>query len=278
MSRENKVVLRVGEIPYANLFPIYYYLKGKCSGYKFIRGVPSELNRKLRNGHIDVSSSSSIEYLRHKEKYEIIPDSSISASGPVGSIYLFSKLPLDKLEGRTIAVSSDSDTSVVLLKIILGSFYSQKCRFVKTDNSNINKMLSSHVAALLIGDKAMKAKKIVTRYERRETSKKSPSLPFVYDLGEVWFKYTGLPFVFALWIVRKNALSEKKKLIGQLTSDLILARKYALKRLPSIAKESPHKKWLSEKELIAYWRGISYDLTEKHIEGLKLFEKYAREY
>ncbi len=270
MSRENKVVLRVGEIPYANLFPIYYYLRGKCSGYKFIRGVPSELNRKLRNRRIDVSSSSSIEYLRHKEKYEIIPDSSISSSGPVGSIYLFSKLPLDELGGKTVAVSSDSDTSVGLLKIILKKFYLQKCRFMKTDDSDIKKLLSSYSAVLLIGDKAMREKK--KSEVRRQKSE------FIYDLGELWFEHTGLPFVFALWIVRKDALVEKGELVRQLASDLILARKYALKRLPLIAKESPQKKWLSKGELVQYWKGISYDLTEKHMEGLRLFERYARKY
>ncbi|MBI4849794.1 MAG: hypothetical protein HY808_14685 [Nitrospirae bacterium] len=98
---------------------------------------------------------------------------------------------------------------------------------------------------------------------------------YIYDLGELWFKYTGLPFVFALWVVRKDAVEEKKELIKKLSNELRNAKKYAGGKFPLIAKDAPQKKWLTEKELIDYWKIISYDFTEKHLEGLRLFEKYA---
>jgi chorismate dehydratase len=288
--------LRIGRIPYANLFPIFYYLDRECdhSAYRFIKGVPSTLNKMLREGKLDISPSSSIEYLRNKNKYFILPWFSISSSGPISSILLFSKLPLEELGGKTIAASSDSETSLVLLKIILREFLSLKCRFKTIKCSSVKKVLSSFPAALLIGDEAMKeAKKAVTRYELRVTSenqtsklrtlnsKLNPSLVtrhsslHIYDLGELWTKYTGLPFVFALWIVRKEPLSQKKELIKKLSSDLINAKKYASKKFSLIAKEAPQKKWSSEEELVHYWKDISYDFTDKHMEGLKLFEKYA---
>ncbi len=109
----------------------------------------------------------------------------------------------------------------------------------------------------------------------KEAKKQSNSSLYIYDLGELWTKYTGLPFVFALWIVRKKSLSQKKELIKKLSSDLINAKKYASKKLSLIAKEAPQKKWSSEEELVHYWKSISYDFTDKHMEGLKLFEKYA---
>lgn len=283
---KNKKLL-VGKIPYANLFPTFYYLEKKCdnSDYKFINGVPSSLNKMLRDGKIDVSPSSSIEYLRHKNKYSIIPWLSISSAGPVGSIFLLSKLPLEALNKKTIAVSSHSDTSVVLLKIILKDFLSLDCRFKAIDCSSLKKTLTSFPACLLIGDQAMRAKKRVESLEFRVKSKKQDSRPqtlssklHIYDLGELWFKYTALPFVFALWTVRKKTLVEKEKLIRQLSSDLINAKKYASKNLSLIAKEAPQGKWLSEKELVNYWKSISYDFTEKHMEGLRLFEKYAKKY
>lgn len=268
MSGKERSPLRIGKIPYANLFPIYYYLEKKCnsSGYKFIEGVPSSLNRMLRNGKIDVSPSSSIEYLRHKGKYSIIPWLSISSAGPVYSIFLFSKFPLHKLGGKTIAISSESETSQVLLKIILKEFYSfpqaGRCRFVRVRSNSLKKLLHSFSACLLIGDEAMKAKKRVSEL-------------YTYDLGELWFRHTELPFVFALWIVRKEALSQKKGLIKRLSSDLIRAKKYASKNLSLIARHAPQEKWLGEEGLINYWRGISYDFTERHLEGLRLFERYA---
>ena len=99
--------------------------------------------------------------------------------------------------------------------------------------------------------------------------------PFIYDLGELWGKYTGFPFVYALWVIRRKSLSGKGELIKKLSSDLINAKKYAIKNLPLIAGAAPQKKWIGEKELVKYWKIISYDFTEKHMEGLRLFEKYA---
>lgn len=267
-------VLRIGKIPYANLFPIYYYLERKCShsssarisDYKFIEGVPSRLNKMLRDGRLDVSPSSSIEYLRHKEKYSIIPWLSISSAGPAYSIFLFSRLPLDKLGRKRIAVSSQSETSRVLLKIILKNFYSLKCRFVVVRSGSIKKLLGSFPACLLIGDDALKAYKKV----------KSSELIYTYDLGELWFRHTGLPFIFALWVVRKKALSEKEELVKKLSEDLIRAKEYVSQNLSLIARHAPQRKWLGEKGLINYWKGISHDFTESHVEGLLLFERYAK--
>ncbi len=161
-----------------------------------------------------------------------------------------------------------------------------KCRFKPINQRSVKNILSSFSAVLHIGDTAM--------IEAQKLSNSSP--PFnsplskggyrgvkgerrgilIYDLGELWDNYTGLPFVFALWIVRKKSISQKGELIKKLSIDLLNAKKYANKELPSIAKEAPHKKWYGEKELVNYWKIISYDFTKKHLEGLRLFEKYAK--
>jgi chorismate dehydratase len=252
-----KVKLNIGKIPYANLFPTFYYFENECNlnGYSFITGVPSKLNKMLREGKLDISPSSSIEYLRNKSIYRILPCFSISSSGPIGSILLFSKLPLRKLQGRTIAVSSDSETSAALLKIIFNEFLSLQCRYRPLVHSRC-KNHASFSATLLIGDEAMKEAKKQSFIKNREATsgkgkvKELPSdlrvlgtesFPYLYDLGELWFNHTGLPF-------------------------------------PFIAKQAVQKKWLSTKELIDYWERISYDFSDKHLEGLSLFEKLAMKY
>ncbi len=276
-----KEKLRIGRIPYANLFPLFYYLDKRCdcSAYRFFRGVPSVLNTMLRQGKLDISPSSSIEYLRYKKHYQVLPGLSISSSGTVRSILLFSKFPLNELGGKTIALSSESDTSVVLLKIILREFLSIKCRFKTLIGRSIKKALSSNAAVLLIGDAAMReAKKTVTRNLNSGPNSslitRHPSL-YIYDLGELWFRHTGLPFVFALWIVKKKVLVHKKELIEKISLDLIDAKKFAAKKLPLIAGFAPQKKWFGEKDLVNYWKRISYDFTDRHMEGLRLFERYA---
>ena len=264
--------LKVGRIPYANLYPIFYYLDNKCdiSDYRFIKGVPSKLNKMLRDGEVDVSPSSSIEYLMNKERYLMLPWFSISSSGPIKSILLFSKCPIDELGGKTIAVSSESETSTLLLKIILKEFFSVECRFEQESRRSVRNILTSFPAILHIGDTAM------IEAHKLSLDKQRQSSMYVYDLGDLWDKFTGLPFVFALWVVRKEIAEEKSDLIKKLSDDLIKAGEFAASRFRVIAREAPHNKSLSEKELVEYWKLITYDFSEKQLEGLNLFEKYAK--
>ncbi len=282
-------ILRVGRIPYANLFPIFYYLDKECdnSAYRFIKGAPSRLNRMLNDGDLDISISSSIEYLKNKDRYLLLPSFSISSYGSIESILVFSKVPLEELGSKTVAMTSESDTSVALLKIILKEFIGIKCRFKTVRHRTVKGALSKFPALLLIGDSAMKeAKKTVTKRDHKpQTTKSSACHPlpithspsvYKYDLAELWHKYTGLPFVFALWIVRNETLSEKGELLKRLSSDLVRASRFTTGKLRHIAKESPLKEWLTEKELVNYWKKISYDFTEEHMKGLRLFEKYVK--
>jgi chorismate dehydratase len=203
---------------------------------------------------------------------------------------LFSKLPITDLDGHTIAVSSDSESSAALLKIILKEFYSLNCGFSSIKFRSADEYLPDFSAVLLIGDDAMiEAKKQSniknqSNADRAVTSKDAgpvpkrafhDSFPHIYDLGDIWFKHTGLPFVFALWIARKQPLSQKTGLIEKLSTDLIHAKKYASQKHSLIASRAPQKKWLKEEELVDYWKNISYDFTEKHLEGLRLFEKHS---
>jgi len=264
--------LNVGKIPYANLFPIFHYLErnGNREKYRFIKGAPSELNKMLRQGDLDISPSSSVEYLKNKSQYRILPYLSISSAGPINSIFLFSKFPIEELGGKQIAVTSESDTSTALLKVILKEFLSLDCKFKPTKTKNVNDLLSSYAAALHIGDTAMiEGKKL-----RNGMSGSIPGLN-IYDLGELWHKHTGLPFVYALWVIRKESIDENYDLIRALSDELLNAKQFSSQQLSNIAKDAPHNKWIQEEELVRYWKDISYDFTSKHMEGLKLFEKYA---
>ncbi|MFH0932686.1 MAG: menaquinone biosynthesis protein [Nitrospirota bacterium] len=293
VEERKRSLLKIGKIPYANLFPIFYMLQKECdcSGYEFIEGVPSGLNRMLRNDGIDISPSSSIEYLRNKNKYTLIEGHSISSKGPVGSILLLSKRPMKELEGKMIYVSSQSETSVALLDIILRKFYKIECSLKPTDES-LDFLISNAEAFLSIGDDALKAAKTVSSYQLGDTP--SLTLPprgggqgwggvYVYDLGDLWYKNTGLPFVFALWIVRKNCFTEKAELLNSFIRDLHKAKERALQNLDKIAQAlrpqllSSHSLDITEEELISFWKGISYDLTEEHKRGLELFRSYAEE-
>ena len=257
--------LRIGRINFANLFPIFSTLKknADCSAYEFAEGVPSLVNRLLREGEIDVSPSSSIEYLRNEDSYVLLDGHSISSAGPVGSILLFSRRPIETLNGLTVLASSQSETSVALLNIVLNKFYEMRCP-LKSSDEPLSKGIESHSAYLLIGDNAMRE------------ALRWPKL-YLYDLGDIWYKNTGLPFVFALWIARRDSSEREPALFAQFKRDLDTAKVKALKDLRTIAKESSLLSILPEDEIVSYWQGISYDLTDEHKKGLELFRKYAKE-
>lgn len=258
--------LKIGEIKYANCTPVYTSLKENfdCSGYEFIEGEPSELNALLAKGEIDVSSSSSIEYARHWDEYLIIPDISISSTGDVGSILLFSKSPVEDLGGARIAVSAASATSAVMLKALLRFRYGKEALFsaIKPD---LGLMLGGHAAALLIGDEAL-----------REGKKAAAGTGlYVYDLGRLWQEYAGLPFVYALWMVRKDSAAQMPELCGRLKVNLRAAREMAAGSFDSIALRAPESAWMGAEGLAAYWKAMSYRLGPEHQRGLMLFLELA---
>jgi chorismate dehydratase len=256
--------LKIGKIPYANLFPIFYMLEKECdcSSYEFIEGVPSELNKMLRDGEIDVSPSSSIEYLKNPSLYQIIEGHSISSRGPIGSIFLFSKKNIEELDNSVVHVTSQSESSVALLDIIFRKFYGVQCK-LQISQSPEN---SDDEAFLLIGDDALKYGSRFTVHGSR----------LIYDLGEIWYQHIGLPFVFALWIVRKD-MSDKQELLNKFVKDLNTAKEIALKKLIEIAQHSPMKEYMSEDEIVSYWEKIDYGLTPEHKRGLDLFNRYLNE-
>lgn len=257
--------VKVGKISFANLFPIFYTLEKDLDPliFEFIEGVPSVLNKKIRAGEIDISPSSSIEYLRNEDNYLLIENNSISSKGPIGSIFLFSKRPIETLNGSVILTSSQSETSVGLLEVILKKFYRIECTMA-TSAQTLEDALSVHDAYLLIGDQALTGALKQSRF-------------FVYDLGEIWYRNTGLPSVFALWIVRKNFFSGNSSLMESFSNALNVSKEYARKNFREIAKASPLAGELSTEDLVSYWGGISYDFNEEHKRGLSLFKQYLEE-
>jgi chorismate dehydratase len=136
--------------------------------------------------------------------------------------------------------------------------------FFRSTADPIEKALRSYESYLVIGDEAL------------SEALKWPKL-FIYDVGDLWYKNTGLPFTFALWIVRRECLTERADLLERFTNDLNNAKTNALKALPDVAAASPLRNFLSEEDLVSYWRGISYDFGEEHKKGFNLFRKYAEE-
>lgn len=256
-------VLRVGKIPYANLYPIYHALETGIppQNVRLVAGHPAELNRKLRAGRLDISPSSSIEYGKHPERYLLCPDIAIAARAKVMSVLLLSDTPVKTLSDEPIAVTGASDTSVVLLEILLREFSGRRNRLVRTGLAP-REALRRHPAFLAIGDQAIRAS--LSGAARRVT-----------DLGAWWRRETGTPFVFALWIASRAAARDRGETLRRFARTLLSAKRAARAEMDRPGDGFlAGPAWIPRPFLKAYWKNLSYDLGAEQ-EGLRLFFRLA---
>ncbi|KAA0890530.1 menaquinone biosynthetic enzyme MqnA/MqnD family protein [Oryzomonas rubra] len=259
-------MLTIGRIDYANVTPLFHSLQEHfpSADYRFIGGVPANLNAQLAAEKIDVCPSSSIEYAVHPERYLILPELSISSAGPVASVLLFSRVPIEELDGQDILLSAESATSVNLLRILMGKRFGHSCRYT-VSSSPLDEALRTAPAMLLIGDAALRSSMAGTGLR-------------IYDLGLLWYEWTGLPFVFALWFCTRSAAKTHYQEVRLLAERLVQAKAYADREREHIAEVSPEAAWMGREGLITYWReNISYEMGEAQKEGLRLFYRYAAE-
>jgi len=250
--------LVIGEIPYLDCYPYFAPLREKYSQafFAYYAGHPTDLNTALKRGQIDVSISSSIEYCQNFENYMVLPELCIGSDGPVGSVLLFSDITIEDLDEMTISLPPSSAAAVNLIKIILGKYF----QF----NNQFKTAWTEAEAHLLIGDSALR-ERALERY------------PYVYDLGELWKEQTGLPMVFALWIVRKEAAAEKREQLIILHKSLKNAIDDAKKDWSKLANRLGNYEWMSRKEIIDYWKGVDFSLTARHTKALLAYFHDAEE-
>ncbi len=184
-------MLRIGAIDFINALPFYAaFFKGAIDpGVELIRAVPSELNRQLRSGTLDLSPISCSEYLHHRDLYALLPDFCIGARTRVDSVCLYYKGAMQELGDRTIGVTSQSASSSLLVKVLCHHFWQLKPRFETLPSIQD---IHDYEAFLLIGDQCLEHP-YVKGYQ-------------TIDLAQAWFHATGLPFTFAVFAVRKDSL------------------------------------------------------------------------
>nr|WP_320050616.1 menaquinone biosynthesis protein [uncultured Desulfuromonas sp.] len=259
--------IKLGHIDYLNCVPFFHYLQECGFDGTIVKGVPAQLNGMLAHGELDVSPSSSFEYGRNFRNYCLLPSHSISAFEQVQSVLFFSAVPLDALDGEPIYLTGESATSIHLLFVILREFYG--CTRIEScvPTQPVEHYLNQGKPVLLIGDRALKASLTV-----------GPEKGVEYDLAQLWYQHTGLPFVFALWIVHRQAYQRLTKEFYQLQQQLQHSKERAFGDLRLLAESVMDRPWMSPEQLVAYWKCMSYDLNEEHIKGLKLFFELCFKY
>src|SRR5712692_7402009 len=179
--------IRIGAVSYLNTKPLIYDLEELVPEAELILEAPSRLPDYLAEGRLDVALIPVIEYFRSGE-YSIVPNIAIASRGPVLSVTLFSRVPWPEI--RRVALDEGSRTSAALSQILLRRKHGIHPEIVPLPLDQEAESADAD-AVLLIGDRAMRAC--------------LPGFAHAFDLGQEWFDWTGVPFVYAVWAVREGA-------------------------------------------------------------------------
>jgi chorismate dehydratase len=268
VSGTNRV--RLGAVGYLNARPLVHGLDASAR-FDLRYDVPSECARLLHEGAIDVGLIPSIEYLRGGQ-YRIAPDLAIASRGPVDSVAIYTTRPIADV--RSIALDTSSRTSVALVSVLCARRFRIRPA-LESRGPDLADMLGHCDAALLIGDNALLLDHENFQPPRVGAGRLAPSpKPRLekIDLGEAWSTMTGLPFVWAFWAGRPDALNDddvgalrRARDAGVACSDAI-ARKY----FPdSPARQAVGASYLRD--------NIKYHLGADERAALELFYRYAVE-
>lgn len=238
--------LRISTVSYLNAKPFAFGLQNFSFSFpaELMFDVPSVISGKLLAGQVDIGLAPVITLL-HDDRLETITPFCIGADGKVGSVVLLSDKPLN--ETRRIALCSESQTSNFLLKLLVNKYWKLDAEFIDSPGSGTD-------TQLLIGDKAMKEKE---------------NFRYTFDLSEEWKKFTGLPFVFALWI-------SNRKLNPVEADEFENAVQLGVHSLEKVIALENGKSATDVRHYLTH--KIIYRLDEKMKAGLDLFLRMAKEY
>jgi chorismate dehydratase len=258
--------LRISAISYLNTAPLMWDFEHEEHGSSDARALfdisytlPSKCAANLREGSADIGIIPAAAYTSIPD-LAILPGVAIASRRAVRSILLVSKVPLEEI--KSVALDTSSMTSVALTKVLFAKWWGGNRRFTPMA-PNIEQMLETHDAGLVIGDPALRIDR--SRY-------------VTYDLAEEWIRLTGKPFVFAFWAVRQAALTEAPRDLD-LAAVFQQSRDHGLRResLDRTARDWAPRVGLHENEVKSYLtQNIHYSLDPDCLDGMELFYQFAR--
>ncbi len=264
-----KTVVRIGQIDYVNVLPFFHGLDERLRhqnafDVQMVQGVPTQLNKLLENDELDVAPISSLAYARNWMNYELLPGLSVSSPGEVRSILLLHHQPLSTWKHVRIALTSSSETSVQLLKILISSLPNVTIEYV-TCSPNVDQMLALNDAALLIGDDAL------------ELLIKPRLNMMITDLGQWWKKLEDRSMTYAVWAVNKRFSEREPQVVSILQKALKENCHAAFHDLTKIIQISQQQLGGDEQFWRDYFAGLDYNFDEKQREDLRWYLKRCYE-
>lgn len=241
--------LRVGHMTYLNSEVFYRHLPEESC--ELVAMPPRAMAAAVDRGDLAAGPLPTAEVFKLGDAVRPLGNLGVASDGSANSVFLFSHLPVDKLNSKRIAVTTHTATSIQLLRVLFADLWNVSGHeFVRTDES--------HDAALWIGDPAL---------ERRS----SGQYPYGYDLGRSWNGLTGLPFVFAEWVIRADVPRDRANQLERLVSQATQAGTDFFSVL-KISRERATPA-MSESDVADYIRAFTYFLGPRERRGQQEFRR-----
>ncbi|HEV2237476.1 MAG TPA: menaquinone biosynthesis protein [Ktedonobacterales bacterium] len=260
--------VHLGVIDYLNVAPVYARIltemgeAGASAPFATLAGVPARMNDALADGVPDISNVSSYAFGVHAREWLLVPRLSVAAHGRVDSVLLFSwHDDWRALDGRPVALTDQSATSIELVKALAANRHHITPSYTLAPG-DLDAMLLTHDAALLIGDRAL-----VERHARRVVAGRG--VPHVFDLAAEWQAWTDLPFVFAVWAARADRVEALRA--SGVVARLRASKDWGLAHLDAIAAEYAERLGLTPAVCAEYLRLLDYELGPRDLVGLRTF-------
>ncbi|RKN39305.1 menaquinone biosynthetic enzyme MqnA/MqnD family protein [Streptomyces hoynatensis] len=255
---------RVGHIQFLNCLPLYWGLArtGSLLDLELTKDTPEKLSERLVAGELDIGPVPVAEYLKHADELAALSDIAVGCDGPVMSCLIVSQLPLDRLDGRRVALGSTSRTSVRLARLLLAERYGVAPDYF-TCPPDLGLMMQEAEAAVLIGDAALRA-----------ALHEAPRLGLrVHDLGSMWKEWTGLPFVFAVWGVRREYLEREPGTVREVHRAFLDSRDLSLAEVAKAAEQAARWEVFDAEVLERYFTTLDFRFGARQLEGVTEFAR-----
>lgn len=251
--------VKMGKISYINAMPVYYGLDRQLlpPWLEMVPDVPAALNLQLKQGKIQISPISAAYYAMNHRDLLLLPDLSISCFGKVLSVILASDYPLSRLDGKTVVFSKESASAAAFMKMI----FQKKGISPHYQVGDVRQYIASGDkadAVLIIGDHALNLP-WGQNYEH------------VTDLGQLWYEMTQMPFVFAVWAVRRAFAVRYPEKVSEIWRLLIASREQGLANQAWVVEESSKRIGISRELARQYFDLLLCDMDDVKIKAMGMF-------